>query len=85
MTFTGRYCFQIMEKSRDEKGYIPVLIQEGMSGYTPLSGNGRFASPWYWGTEYADACAVAAKANADLGLTPEDVKEIIASSYRSVR
>ena len=73
-------CYWILESSRDEHGYIPVAVCEGVPGYAPMTGNGPFAAPWYWGTEIGKAMAICARANADLGLSEDDVRAIVASS-----
>lgn len=76
----ARKCFYIPIEQFDDNGYIPSVVTEGEPGHAPLTGNGKFASPWYWGKTYEAATEFAAKENAFLGLTPEDVLDIIGSS-----
>ncbi|MEV4708213.1 hypothetical protein [Actinoplanes sp. NPDC049316] len=78
-----RHAFYIDETMQTEHGYIPSIVNEDEPGHTPLRGNGPYASPWYWGHDITTARAIAAKANADLGLTETDVRDIIASSFRA--
>lgn len=77
----NRFCFVILEDSKDENGYIPCVVEEGEPGYSPMTGNGRGAAPWYWGRTLEEAEAVAARYNTEqLHLTEEDVARIVASS-----
>lgn len=63
-------------------GYIPAVVIEGEHGFTPLSGNpAQLQSPWVWGPSIEQAKAQAAEYNAQLGLSPADVAEIVASSH----
>lgn len=80
MTKPKRTCFYIPVGQFDEKGYIPSVVTEGEAGHSPLMGNGPFAEPWYWGKTYQEALSIAARANADKGLTEADVAEIMSSS-----
>jgi hypothetical protein len=76
-----RYCFYIPANGFVEgHGFVPSMVTENEPGHAPLTGNGAHASPWYWGMTYDKARAVADQANANLGLTPDDVAAIIASS-----
>lgn len=75
-----RKCFYIPADAYVEgKGFVPSVVTEGEPGHAPLTGNGAFAEPWYWG-DYEAAKAHAALENARLGLTAEDVAKIVASS-----
>jgi len=76
-----RTCFYIdPTQTPDEDGYIPSLVTEGEPGHAPLTGGGDFQTPWYWGKTLAEAEATAAKANAEQGLSPRDVIDIVMSS-----
>jgi hypothetical protein len=75
-----RRCFIVLLEQRNERGFIPSVVTEGEPGHSPMIGNGEFSQPWYWGTEFDQALEVCAAANADLGLSPEDVDEITNSS-----
>lgn len=76
-----RKAFHVDQTMATTGGYIPALIVEGQPGYTPMSGNGPLASPWVWGPTLAQARQQAADANARLGLTDDDVRQIRISSF----
>lgn len=77
---TARRCFYIPEgQCHPDRGYIPSIVTEGEPGHSPLIGNGEYAEPWYWG-DLEQATRIAIEANAKLGLTEQDAKEIVASS-----
>lgn len=81
-----RQCFYIPADAHvDGKGFVPSLVTEGEPGHAPLVGSGAFAQPYYWGDTYDKAKATAETENTKLGLTPDDVAEIIISSMRAVR
>jgi hypothetical protein len=79
----ARYCFWIPPSPHDDSGYVPAMITEGKPGYTLMQGSGESAEPWYWGQTRQEALAIAAEANLRLGLSDEDVADIIASSLAS--
>lgn len=74
--FSRPWCYAIEETSQDAEGYIPVVVFEHESGFYPLSGNGPCAQPWHWGRTREEADAVCAKANADMGISPEEAARI---------
>jgi hypothetical protein len=74
-----RTAFLVLVDQFDDNGFIPSLVTENEPGHSPLSG-GPGGTPWYWGKTYDQARTVCAKANADAGLSPEDVAAIVASS-----
>ena len=81
-----RTAIVIMRGQTDKDGQIiPSLVTEGEPGHSPLTGNGGCAQPWKWGTDYNRAEQIAAEANADKGLTTEDVIEIRLSSLAASR
>lgn len=80
---SGKFCYTISQMSKDENGYIPVLVVEGDEGFYPMLGNGEFASPWYWGATFDGAMKIAEKVNARMGITPERAAEIIESSFQA--
>jgi hypothetical protein len=82
---TGKFCYDIVESSKDENGYIPVVVVENEPGYSPMLGNGPFATPWYWGHDFNAALKIAADVNEKMGITPERAKDIIASSFAAQR
>jgi hypothetical protein len=75
-----RTCFYIPVGQFDENGYIPSVVTEGEASHAPLTGNGEHAAPWYWGKTYEEAQRVCAERNAELGLTYQDVLQIVYSS-----
>jgi hypothetical protein len=83
-THKARTCFYIPPDAYVEgKGFIPSVVTENEPGHAPLGGNGDFAQPYYWGDTYEKAKATADAENAKLGLTADDVNDIILSSMRA--
>lgn len=83
-TTKPRTCFYIPPDAYvDGKGFIPSVVTENQPGHAPLAGNGAFAQPYYWGATYDEAKAHAEAENAKLGLTPDDVSDIVLSSMRA--
>lgn len=77
---TPRYAFWINEaQEAGPRGHIPSVVFEGVSGHYPMVGQGELAQPWYWG-DTATAKDIARRENAKLGLTSDDVLDIITSS-----
>ena len=82
----NRTCFIVLADQCNSIGYIPSLVTENEAGHSPLIGNGPFSEPWYWGRPgmseegWVQAQRVCAEENARLGLTPDDVEEIVSSS-----
>lgn len=76
-----RRCLYVPPDSFDEgHGYVPSIVEEGKPGHTPLRGNGSGARPWYFGMTYEAACQRAEQDNLEMGITPEDARQIILSS-----
>lgn len=80
----GHYCYYVFETMCEEgKGFRPVVIVEGEPGYHMQGGDGPMDSlPWYWGHDFKKAQEICSKQNERLGLTPQDVDRIVASSFR---
>ena len=79
-----RYCVYVPETAYVEgKGFIPSVVREDEAGHTPLMGRGELAQPWFWGPTIEDAQRQADEYNTALGLTEEDVVEIVTSSMRA--
>ncbi len=76
-----RICYVIIPDQKDEKGFIPSIVFEGEKGHNPMTGKGVGALPWHWGTTLAGAEEICRRSNEELGLTKEDVNEIILSSF----
>lgn len=81
----ARQCFYVPHDQFDENGYIPSLVTENEPGHAPLTGNGRFAEPWYWGKTYEEAQKTCDRENARLGLSRLDAADIVASSMGASR
>lgn len=75
-----RTAFYVDESMYTPNGYIPSLVTEGEPGHSPMIGSGELSEPWYWGQDIDTAKRIAAKANADKGLSEQDVEDIIHSS-----
>jgi hypothetical protein len=75
-----RWCYYVPSEQRNSHGFIPSVVREGEGGHSPMIGNGAFAVPWYWGQTHEEAERVCAQANAELGLSEEDVIDIVSSS-----
>lgn len=68
-----RVCYGIFPDVLDvDGGFIPVIFTEGESGY--------YQTDWNWGTDVEIANALANRHNQKLGLTREDVAEIVKST-----
>jgi hypothetical protein len=81
---SGRFCYTILDSSRAEDGqYIPVAVYEGKPGYYPMTGSDELAAPWKWGNDYNKALKTAKEMNERMGLSEEEVDNIIASSMRA--
>ena len=77
----GRFCYYVPEQDTTEHGgYVPSAVIEGEDGHYPMLGQGRCATPWVWGDSREQAQAIADGMNAGMGLSPERVAQIIASS-----
>lgn len=85
---TPRFCFIVLVDQCNSQGYIPSVVYEDEDGHSPLIGSGEHSQPWFWGRPgfseegWEQAQRICAEENARLGLTPENVAEITASSIR---
>lgn len=76
-----RYCYYVCSTGQeDPRGIIPSVVYEGEPGHYPLVGRGTAATPWFWGKTLDEARKVCREQNERLGLSPEDVNKIVASS-----
>ena len=79
-----RECFAIIESSKDEHGYIPVLVTENDPGYAPMTGRGECSAPWYWGKTIERAQEVCDRQNKQrYGISRQTAARIIASSMNA--
>lgn len=77
-----QHCYAVFHNQFDENGYVPSLITRDEAGHSPMLGNGECSSPWYWGKTFEQAEAVCRRVNECMGLSEQDVAEIIASSMK---
>jgi hypothetical protein len=75
-----RECFFIPVDAQTEGGFIPSLVTEDRPGHSPMKGNSPFASPWIWGPTYEQALRQADEANARLGISKDEARNIVISS-----
>lgn len=80
-----RQCIYVPADAQVDGGFVPSVVTENEPGHSPLAGRDEFAAPWVWGPTYKDAERAADAYNAKLGLSKNDVFEIIASSMRQGR
>ena len=77
MSETKKICVIIVAESRADDGqFIPVVVTEGETGYTPLSGKGEGSAPWTWGTDVERAMEMADDYTKKLGRSLEEADEI---------
>ena len=63
--------------------YIPCMVKEGEGGYFPMRGNpAEHQSAWYFGNSHETCSRLCKQYNERLGLSEEDVREIVLSSMR---
>lgn len=77
---TGRYCYYLTPTMLTADGYLPIIVIEGVPGSTPPSGDAATAQPSWWGDDLAVAKLRVEEANARLGITPQDARNIVLSS-----
>jgi len=78
-----KMCYTILPTQYEEgKGYIPSLVIDGEHGHRPLTGQGEFAEPWYWGPTLEDAERIAAQKNAEMGISPKEAMQMVLRSMR---
>lgn len=81
----ARMAFYIDASSTTDGGFIPSIVTEGEPGHALMSGNGPLSRPWVWGPTFEQAQQQAREANAERGLSEDDVLDIITSSMRLSR
>lgn len=69
-----KMAYLILETEKDDRGYIPCLVQEGDRGY--------YTTDWRWGHDINIAKRIAKERNEAMGLTPLDTAKIILQSLR---
>lgn len=68
------------EHGPDGTGFVPSVVYRNVGGHFPLRGRDG-GSPWVWGPSRMDAAEQAAQYNAQLGLSEEQVRDIVLSSF----
>lgn len=74
-----RYCFVVIPYQKDDEGYIPSLVIEGVKGHRPMVGD-EYKKGYRWGDTIDLAYEVCQEANRRIGLTDEDIHDIVRSS-----
>jgi hypothetical protein len=70
-----RICFWLDESMSNPEGrFVPILVTENEAGYNPTN----YDLPG----DFATAQAVVGEWNTELGVTPKDARDIVASSMR---
>jgi len=70
-----RIAFFVLENQVNDKGEFRALIAaEGTKGY--------YTTDWFFGTDFATACAVADARNDRMGISISDAFRIIASTMK---
>ena len=79
-----RFCYYVdPTQARRPEGFIPSAVFEDDPGHYPMLGNGPGSAPWYWGETIEEAKEACREENDRLGLSEQDVADIIASSMRA--
>lgn len=74
------HCIVVLQTQQVDRGWVPSVVYEGVPGHFPLTEAREFTSPWMWRPSLEQAKALAAEANAELGVTPQRATEILLSS-----
>jgi hypothetical protein len=77
------FCYVVYPDQMDENGFFPSVIYSGLTIQHALTGKGLRAVPHYWGKTWEEAQRICRERNEGLGLTKEDVADIIASSEKA--
>lgn len=84
----SRFCFYIPADAYvEDQGYRVSIVTEGEAGHAPTGtwpyeGKPGQTMPWFWGHDYEAAKRLAQQENGRLGLSDQDVFDIITSSMR---
>ena len=77
------FCYVVYPDQMDENGFVPTVVYSGLTLQHPLIGAGRRAAPHYWGKTWEEAQRICRERNEGLGLTEQDVAEILESSEKA--
>jgi hypothetical protein len=77
------YCYAVHPEQRDDNGFIPSVVYSGLVEHHPLMGKGINGTPHYWGKTWEEAQRLCGERNKELGLTKEDVANILESSRKA--
>lgn len=78
-----KLCYYIpIDGYVEGEGYRASIVIEGEPGHRPTGSTTGMhkARPYFWGHDYETACEIAQEQNKRLGLTEDDITQIIASS-----
>lgn len=76
-----RWCWWVNETQDATDGFIPSIVTESEPGHTPMAGNPEtHTAPYIWGATIEEARRTVDRANADLGITPDEARKIVTSS-----
>ncbi len=75
-----RRMFYVDDTMYTPNGFVPALVTEDEPGFSPMIGQGELAQPWYWGHDLDEAKRIAAKSNAERGISEDDAHDILISS-----
>ena len=77
---TRRYCYHLTPAMLTKGGYLPHILVEGSPGAVPPNEQAATGQPSWWGHDWPTARRRVAQANARLGLTPADTRDIVLSA-----
>lgn len=84
--FSRPFCYWIDISQEppgpNKPGWIPSVVFEGQAGHYPMVGRDALSQPWYWGEDLDVARSICREQNDKLGLSPEEVDRIVASSIQ---
>ena len=78
-----RYCLYLTPAMLTEAGYLPAVVVEELPGLRQIAPGSVYAQPWWWGRDWADAKRRVHQVNADLGVTPGQVRQLVFAAARA--
>ena len=72
-----RIVLHVDESMLTDRGYRPVMVVEGESGFRQQGDPASLKEPWYFGHDYKTARRLVDEANRRLGISPEEAREIV--------
>ena len=77
------FCYVVYPYQMDKDGFIPSVVYAGLTIQHPLMRKGLRAAPHYWGKTWEEAQRICRERNEGLGLTEQDVADILGSSEKA--